>query len=132
LDTILMWLLDLVIKQFWLVVLDFNTNSANLYLVLHNVGVNIERCDDSWASAESNLVTLDLWPWCFTLDVNTCSLTWHNDVFRNYHIIFWLLINHNSPGIKMCKRTFMDCCITFQGQNTSGIRTSSLIIFIVL
>ena len=132
LNSIFMRLLNLIIKQLWLIVLNFNTDSTNLNLILYDVSINIKCCYDSWASTESNLVTLNLWSWCFTLDIDTCCLTWHYDILRDDNVVFWLLINHDGTWIKMCKRTFMDCCITLQWQNTSGIWSSSLIVFVIL
>ena len=127
-----MWFLDLIIKQFGLVILNFNTNSANLYLILHNIGIYIECCHNGRTSTKSNLVTLDLWSWCFTLNVYTSCLARHDDIFRNDHIILRLLINHNRTRTEMCKRAFMNCGVTFKGQNTRSKWTSSLIIFIIL
>ena len=61
LNSILMRFGDLIVKELRLVILDLNSHSADLNLILDDVSINIQRCDDRRALAESDLVSLDLW-----------------------------------------------------------------------
>ena len=129
LDTIFVRLLDLIIKQFWFVILNFDAHSANLNLILYNIGINIKRCDNSWTSAKSYFISLYLGHWCLALNVYTSRLAGHDNVLRDYNIILRLLVQHNGSWIKMSERAFMDCCITLKWQYASSIGVLKRITF---
>ena len=121
LDSILVRLGNLVVKQLRFVVLDLNCDPADLNLILHNVSVNIKSCDNARASAEPNLVSLDLWPRCNTLNEDSRRLATHDDILRDNHIVLRLLINHDGARVKMSKGALMDGGIALQRQDASSV-----------
>ena len=118
LNSIFVGFRNLIVVNLRFVILNFNTNSADLYFILNDVCIHIESSSDGWAPTESNLVSLDMWPSCHSLNENSSSLTTHYNIFRNKTTILRFQIDHNSSRIEMSKRTLMDHCVTFDGKDT--------------
>ena len=113
LDTVLMWFCYIIIKDFRFVILNLNTNTTNLDLILHDISMYVTRCYNGWAAAESNLIALDLGSWGGSLNEYTCSLTTHYNIFWDNNIVFWFLVDHYSTGVEVSKRTLVYCYIAF-------------------
>ena len=115
LNSILMWFWNLVVINLGLIVLNFNSNSTDLYFILNDVGVNIQSCSDGWASTESDFISLDMRSSSDTLNENSSCLATHYNIFRDKTTILGFQINHNSSRVEMSKRAFVNHCVTFDG-----------------
>jgi len=113
LNSIFMRLLDLVIKNLWFVIFNFDTNSTNLNFILDDISIYIKGCNNCRWPTKSNLVALNLWSWGISLDEYACCLATHDYVLWNNATIFRFTVNHNGSRIEVSKRAFMDHCITF-------------------
>ena len=120
LNAVFVRFLNLVVKNLTFITLYLNSNTTYLNLILNNIWMNIISCNDSWWPAKSQLVSLNLWSWCVTLDEDSCCLATHDDVFRYDTTIFRLAIDHDGSRIEMCEGAFVDHGVTFERQNSSS------------
>ena len=118
LNSIFMRFGNLIVVNLRFVILNFDTNSTNLDFILNDVCIDVESSCNGWAPAESNLVSLDVWSCCHTLNKNSSSLTTHYNIFRNETTVLRFQINHYGSRIEMSKRALMDHGITLDWKDT--------------